>query len=128
MPVDRRTKRPGKRGRKADRPAPDQRQALELLASCPDGCPEGLLLTNGFCTQAVLASATAERVVIHGHTTTEVARLRITEAGRRCWRRSHETARGSIRDDPEHWRERAEEARHVAGQMSTRWRGRRCFA
>jgi hypothetical protein len=25
---------------------------------------------------------------------------------------------GSIRDDPEHWRERAEEARHVAGQMS----------
>jgi hypothetical protein len=25
---------------------------------------------------------------------------------------------GSIRVDPEHWRERAEEARHVAGQMS----------
>ena len=25
---------------------------------------------------------------------------------------------GSIREDPEHWRERAEEARHLAEQMS----------
>ena len=31
---------------------------------------------------------------------------------------------GSIRVDPEHWRERAEEARYVAKQMSDRWRGK----
>jgi hypothetical protein len=51
--------------------------------------------------------------------TLEVATLRITAEGRA----SEASGRfmrllGSIRDDPEHWRERAEEARHVAGQMS----------
>ena len=74
-------------------PKPDRRRALELLASCPDGCTEAVMLTHGFTTaqmvelvRAGLASVSAERVVA-GRTTVEIARVRITEAGRR-WLRS----------------------------------------
>jgi hypothetical protein len=68
---------------------PDRR-ALELLASCRDGCTEAMMLAHGFKTEMVvellragLATATAERVVAGKHRI-EVARLRITEAGRRA--------------------------------------------
>jgi hypothetical protein len=71
-------------------PKPDRRCALELLASCPDGCTEALMLARGFTTRqmvelvrAGLATATAERVVAGG-LKLEVARVRITEAGRRA--------------------------------------------
>jgi hypothetical protein len=30
------------------RPKPDRRRALELLASCRDGCTEALMLAHGF--------------------------------------------------------------------------------
>jgi ABC-type amino acid transport system permease subunit len=67
---------------------PDRRRALELLASCPDGCTEAILLAHGFTTaqmvelvRAGLASVSAERVVA-GRTTVEIARVKITEAGR----------------------------------------------
>jgi hypothetical protein len=50
-------------------PQPDRR-ALELLASCRDGCTEALMLAHGFTiaqmvelVRAGLATATAERVV-----------------------------------------------------------------
>ena len=53
-----------------------------------DGCTEAILLAHGVTVEllvdlvrARLASATAERVVA-GHETTEVARVRITAAGR----------------------------------------------
>jgi hypothetical protein len=65
-------------------------QALELLAACPDGCTEARMLANGFTAEllvelvtAGLASAQAERVVAGGRTV-EVARVRITEAGRQA--------------------------------------------
>jgi hypothetical protein len=67
---------------------PDRRRTLELLASCRDGCTEAMMIAHGFTVEqmvglvnAGLATATAERMVAGGKTI-EVARLRITEAGR----------------------------------------------
>jgi hypothetical protein len=75
-------------GRKRSPPA-TRRRALELLASCPDGCTEAIMLAHGFSVEqmvdlvrAGLATAKAERVVAAGRTAV-VARVRITEAGRR---------------------------------------------
>jgi hypothetical protein len=69
---------------------PTRRRALELLASCPDGCTEAIMLAHG-CTipqvveliRAGLASAHTERVVAGGRPI-EVTHVRITEAGRRA--------------------------------------------
>jgi hypothetical protein len=67
-----------------------RRRALELLASCRGGCTEAMMLAHGFKTDMVveiinggLASVTTEGVVAGGRTI-EVARVRITEAGRRA--------------------------------------------
>jgi hypothetical protein len=67
-------------------------EGLELLAACRDGCSEAIMLAHGFTiaqmvelVRAGLASATAERVVA-GRRTMEIARVRITEAGRRALR------------------------------------------
>ena len=69
---------------------PDQRRALKLLAVSRNGCTEAVMLAHGFpvplvveLVRAGLASATPERMVAGGRTV-EVARLRITEAGRRA--------------------------------------------
>jgi len=69
---------------------PTRRRALDLLASCPDGCFEGLLVAHGFSVpfifrlvHAGLATVHTERVVAGGQRL-EVARVRITEAGRRA--------------------------------------------
>jgi hypothetical protein len=77
-------RRPRPRG-----PKPDRRRALELLASCRDGCTEAFMLAHGFMIEQLvelvrggLATASAERVRAGGKTM-EVARLRITEARRR---------------------------------------------
>jgi hypothetical protein len=66
------------------------RRALELLASCRDGCTEAMTLAHGFTIpqmveliRAGLASASAERLVAGGRTI-EIARVRITDAGRRA--------------------------------------------
>ena len=68
---------------------PDRIRALELLASCNNGCPEGILQAHGFAisdmdelVHAGLAKASADRVVA-GSRTIEVARVRFTAAGRR---------------------------------------------
>jgi hypothetical protein len=73
-------------------PQPDRRRALELLATCRDGCIEALMLGNGFPVEMLvelirtgLASVEAERMVAGGKQI-EVARVRITEAGRRALR------------------------------------------
>jgi len=70
-------------------PKPNRRRALELLASCPDGCTEGLMFVNGFTVELLLelvqtglASAYAERKIVDGKMT-EIARLGITDQGRR---------------------------------------------
>ena len=71
-------------------PKPDRRRALELLAASPDGLPEGVLLAHGFTVEmmvelvrAGLASASSERVVAGQHRA-EVARVKITDEGRRA--------------------------------------------
>jgi hypothetical protein len=71
-------------------PPATRRCALELLASCRDGCTEAMMLAHGFTIpfmvkliNAGLATASAERVVA-GARKMEVATLRITEAGRRA--------------------------------------------
>jgi hypothetical protein len=71
-------------------PDDDRRRALELLAASRDGCTEALMLAHGFTipqmvelVRAGLATATAERVVA-GSRKLEVARVKITEAGRRA--------------------------------------------
>jgi hypothetical protein len=73
-------------------PKPDRRRALELLASSRDGCTEAILRAHGFSTaqivdleRAGLATAHGQRVVAGGSgRTMEVARVKITEAGRRA--------------------------------------------
>src|SRR5438132_12464298 len=78
--------------RNARKPIPPatRRRALELLAASRDGCTEAIMLAHGFTidllvelVRARLATAKAERVVAGGRTI-EVAKVRITEAGRRA--------------------------------------------
>jgi hypothetical protein len=73
---------------------PDRIRALELLASCDNGCPGGILHAHGFAISdmaelvyAGLAKVNADRVVA-GSRTMEVARVRITAAGRRALERA----------------------------------------
>jgi hypothetical protein len=69
-------------------PQADRRRALELLASCLDGCTEAIKLAHGFAVEQIvevvragLATARAERVVA-GSRKIEVVCVRITAAGR----------------------------------------------
>ena len=69
-------------------PPATRRRALELLASCPAGCSEAVLLAHGFTVDmlvelvtARLATAQTERMVAGGRRV-EVIRFRITETGR----------------------------------------------
>jgi hypothetical protein len=69
-------------------PAPSRRRALELLAACPEGCTEGILLANGFTVdmivdlvRAVLATAARPSEAGWGR---ERSSVRITEAGRKA--------------------------------------------
>ena len=69
-------------------PAPNRRRALELLASCPEGCTASLLQARGFTVEQIvalvrsgLARAQIERVVM-ARRTIELARIKITKEGR----------------------------------------------
>jgi hypothetical protein len=71
-------------------PKPDCRRALKLLAVCPDGVAEAVLLANGLAAEMLLKLVRAklvrvmpERTVV-GSKASEVVRLRITDAGRRA--------------------------------------------
>jgi hypothetical protein len=78
-------KQPTERRRRG--PKPDRQRALELLASSPDGCSEAIMLARGFTFEQMAElvhaglATNVERVVM-GARTIEVARVRITEAGR----------------------------------------------
>jgi hypothetical protein len=79
-------KQPTERPRRGAKP--DRRRALELLASSPNGCSEAIMLARGFTVEqmaelvhAGLATTNAERVAMSARAI-EVARVRITEAGR----------------------------------------------
>jgi hypothetical protein len=70
------------------RPDTSRRRALELLASCREGCTEAILLAHGFTVEQMvelvrdgLATATSEQIRI-GSREIEVARVKITEVGR----------------------------------------------
>jgi hypothetical protein len=74
-------------------PKPSRRRALELLASCPGGCTEAILSAHGFTVEQMadlvrdgLATAQTARIVA-GTREIEVARVRITDAGRLALRR-----------------------------------------
>jgi hypothetical protein len=82
-------------------PRPDRRRALELLAASRDGCTEAIMLAHGFTVaqmvelvRAGLATATPERMVAGGKAM-EIARVRITEAGRRALEAQHATTKGN---------------------------------
>jgi hypothetical protein len=82
-------------------PKPDRRRALELLAASRDGCTEAIMLAHGFTVaqmvelvRAGLATATPERMVAGGKAM-EIARVRITEAGRRALEAQHATTKGN---------------------------------
>ena len=72
-------------------PRRTRRRALELLAGCgKQGCTEAIMLAQGFTVEFLvelvrdgLATATAERIAM-GAKTIGVARVRITETGRRA--------------------------------------------
>jgi hypothetical protein len=71
-------------------PKPERRRALELLAASPDGCSEAIKLVHGFTVDFLvdlirtgMATTRTERVVGGGRAM-EVARVRITEVGRRA--------------------------------------------
>ena len=70
-------------------PKPERRRALELLAASPDGCSEAIMLAHGFTVDFLvelirtgMATTRTERVIASGRAM-EVARVRITEIGRR---------------------------------------------
>jgi hypothetical protein len=71
-------------------PKPDRCRALELLASCRNGCTEAILLAHGFTVdqtaelvRAGLVTAHSQRVIV-ARRVIEIARVKITEAGRRA--------------------------------------------
>jgi hypothetical protein len=71
-------------------PKPDRRRALELLAASRDGCAQAILIAHGFSIEQMvelvrdgLATAHRQRVIV-GKRTIEVARMKITEAGRQA--------------------------------------------
>jgi hypothetical protein len=75
--------------RRRRRPHISRRRALELLAASPDGCTEAIMRAHGFSidfmvelVRSGLATATSEYVV-SGPNKIEVARMRITDAGRK---------------------------------------------
>jgi hypothetical protein len=66
---------------------PDRIGALELLASCREGCTEAIMLARGFTVEQMVelvraGLAVPERIVA-GARTIEVTRVRIADAGRR---------------------------------------------
>jgi hypothetical protein len=69
-------------------PKPDRRRALELLASCRDGCTEAIMLAHSFTVAQMVELRRVRnrerRARVAGGRPIEVARVRISEAGRRA--------------------------------------------
>ena len=71
-------------------PKRQRRRALELLDAARNGCTEAIMLAHGFSVDVLaelirdgLATVSTERAMV-GARKIEVARWRITEAGRRA--------------------------------------------
>jgi hypothetical protein len=74
-------------------PKPTRRRALELLASCRDGCTEAIMLARGLSidmmvelVRAGLATATAERVVAGNRSLSRLRRCGSQMRGDSSWR------------------------------------------
>jgi hypothetical protein len=71
-------------------PKKQRRRALELLASCRDGCTEAIMLAHGFSIEQVVELVRAGLATVHidrivdGGRTLEVARVKVTDAGRQA--------------------------------------------
>jgi len=81
---------PMRRPHRYRRPNPDRRRALELLAGSRGGCTKAMMRAHGFSIDMLvelvkvgLATTKRERIVAGGRQT-DVARVRITEAGRQA--------------------------------------------
>ena len=81
---------PMRRPHRYRRPNPDRRRALELLAGSREGCTKAMMRAHGFSIDMLvelvkvgLATTKRERIVAGGRQT-DVARVRITEAGRQA--------------------------------------------
>ena len=81
---------PMRRPHRYRRPNPDRRRALELLAGSREGCTKAMMRAHGFSIKMLvelvkvgLATTKRERMVA-GRRQTDVARVRITEAGRQA--------------------------------------------
>jgi hypothetical protein len=65
----------------------DRRRALELLASCPDGCPDRLMIERGCSVTLMVDLIQARLATLHtqymrvGPQLMEIVRLKITAAG-----------------------------------------------
>ena len=65
----------------------DRRRALELLASCPNGCPDGLMIEHGCSVALIVDLIQARLATLHTHymrvgrQLMETVRLKITAAG-----------------------------------------------
>jgi hypothetical protein len=72
------------------RPNPDRRRALELLVASPKGCTKAMMRAHGFSIDMLLdllkagLATTKREPMANGGRETDVARVRITEAGRRA--------------------------------------------
>ena len=81
---------PMRRPHRYRRPNPDRRRALELRAGSREGCTKAMMRAHGFSIDMLvelvkvgLATTKRERMVAGGRQT-DVARVRITEAGRQA--------------------------------------------
>jgi hypothetical protein len=88
-----------------------------LLAASPDGCTEALLLANGFTVEPRQARDGRGRADDGGRPA-DRGGAGADHGGRAKGAREAVKPSRSIRDDPEHWRQRAKEARDIAEQMS----------
>jgi hypothetical protein len=71
------------------RPNPDRRRALELLAGSREGCTKAMMRAHGFSIDMLLelvraGLATTKRQRVVAGRQTDIARVRITEAGQRA--------------------------------------------
>jgi hypothetical protein len=84
----------GNRGARKRVPPATRRRALELLASCRDGCTEAIMLAHGFSiaqmvelVRAGLATAHRPSARAGSLVPMEVTRVRITDTGRQALKR-----------------------------------------
>jgi hypothetical protein len=62
-------------------PKPTRRRALDLLASCPDGCFEGLLVAHGFSIPFIVRLVHAGLATVHTERPSRVGYIKAARRG-----------------------------------------------